>query len=91
VHLRGIVQTATLEEFPPNSERIEMVLKVQGVGPAQPRTIVVPFELLLRDPSLEPEAVAGRGFEADVNQAGDRRWVVSRIAFAGRVLRPSEG
>jgi hypothetical protein len=89
--LRGIVQSATLEENPPGSETIEMVLQVQGVGPGQPRRIVVPFSLLLADPGLEPETVAGHGFEAEVENAGGSRWVVRQIGFAARrVLRDEE-
>ncbi len=53
MRIRGIVRTATLEENPPGSDRIEMVLRVQGVGPGQPRTLVVPYELLLADPELD--------------------------------------
>jgi hypothetical protein len=90
MHLRGIVQSASLEENPPGSETIEMVLKVQGVGAGQPRTLVVPYAMLLEDDSLDPDTIAGRGFEADVEQANERRWVVSRIAFASRVLRRPE-
>jgi len=88
MQIHGIVQAATLEENPPGGEAIEMILRVQGVGPGQPRKIVVPFELLLLDPTLEPESVAGHGFEAKVDQAGPGRWEVAQIAFAGgRVLR----
>jgi hypothetical protein len=43
MHLRGIVQAADLEENPPGSDRIELVLRVQGVGPGQPRRIVIPY------------------------------------------------
>jgi hypothetical protein len=89
--LRGIVQSATLAENPPGSDTIELILKVQGVGPGQPRKIVVPFSVLIADPSLEPETVAGHGFEADVENDGESRWVVSQIAFASRrVLRDEE-
>jgi hypothetical protein len=90
MHLRGIVQTARLEENPPGSDRIEMIVKVQGVGPTQPRKVVIPFELLLQEEGLEPDTVAGRGFDAEVEQADDRRWMVTRIAFASRVLREPE-
>ena len=91
MHLRGIVQTATLAEDPPGSDIIEMVLRVQGVGPGQPRTLVVPYELLLQDESLEPESVAGHGFEAEVVEAAPGRWVVAAIAFAQRrVLRSQD-
>jgi hypothetical protein len=88
--IRGIVQTAGLAENPPGSDVIEMVLKVQGVGPGQPRTIVVPLDLLVADPTLDPESVAGHGFEAEVVEAEPKRWVVESITFAGRrVLRSS--
>ena len=78
MRIRGIVRTATLEENPPGSERIEMVLRVQGVGPNQPRTFVVPYELLLADPELDAESVPGKRFEAEVDEAEPGRWVVER-------------
>jgi hypothetical protein len=88
VRIRGIVQEATLQENPPGSDTIEMVLRVQGVGPGQPRTIIIPFELLLQDPTLEPESIAGHAFQAEVTEAEPRRWVASEIAFAARrILR----
>jgi hypothetical protein len=90
MHIRGIVQSATLEEPESGGEAIELVLRVQGVGPGQPRALIIPYDLLLQDESLDPDAIKGRGFEADAEQAGDKRWVVTRIAFASRVLRPSE-
>jgi hypothetical protein len=87
MRMKGIVQTATLEENPPGSDSIEMALKVQGVGAGQPRKIIIPFELLVEDPSLEPETIAGHAFEADVEQSGDR-WLVAQITFAQkRILR----
>ena len=88
MHIRGIVQSATLEEPRSGGESIEMALRVQGVGPGQPRRLIIPYDLLLQDESLDPDAIEGRGFEADVEQAGDQRWVVARIAFTARVLRP---
>lgn len=91
MRLRGIVQTATLQENPPGSEAIELVLRLQGVGPGQPRSVIVPFQLLLDDPSLDPEAAAGHGFEAEVEQAPDGRWIVASISLAQRrVLREPE-
>jgi hypothetical protein len=90
--IKGIVRTGTLEENPPGSDRIEMTLKVQGVGPGQPRTLVVPYEVLLGDATLSPDEVAGKGFEAEAEQAQGGRWVVTRIVVAsGRVLRGEEG
>jgi hypothetical protein len=88
MRIKGIVRTGTLEENPPGSDRIEMTLKVQAVGAGQPRTLVVPYELLLGDSSLDPEQIAGKGFEAEAEDSGGR-WIVSWIAVAtGRVLRP---
>jgi hypothetical protein len=88
MRIRGIVRTATLEENPPGSDRIELVLRVQGVGPGQPRTFVVPYELLLADPDLDPDAVQGKRFDAEVDEAEPGRWVVGEIAFAsGQFLR----
>jgi hypothetical protein len=88
MRLRGVVRTADLQENPAGSDRIEMTLKVQGVGPGQPRSVVIPFELLLENEALDPEGVSGRGFDAEVSQDEDGRWVVSVIAFASKVLRP---
>jgi hypothetical protein len=91
MRIRGIVRVATLEENPPGSDRIEMLLRAQGVRPDQPRLLVVPYELLLGDLALEPEQVQGKGFDAEVNEDPGGRWVVSEIAFArGRVLRAPE-
>jgi hypothetical protein len=91
MRIRGIVRTAVLEEDPPGSDRINMVLSVQGVQPGQPRSLVVPYEVLLADPTIEPEQVQGKGFEAEVSEGPSRRWLVAEIAFAaGRVLRASE-
>jgi hypothetical protein len=88
MRIKGIVRTGTLEENPPGSDRIEMTLKVQGVGAGQPRTLVVPYEVLVDDESLDPDHVAGKGFAADAEDEGGGRWVVSWIAVAtGRVLR----
>jgi hypothetical protein len=88
MRLHGIVRAATLTENPPGSDRIEMVLRVQGVRPGQPRVLVVPYELLLGDESLDPDQVLGKGFQADALEDGTGRWVVGAIAMAaGRVLR----
>lgn len=91
MRIRGIVRTATLEENPPGSDRIEMALRAQGVGPDQPRTFIVPYDLLLADPELDPDAVQGKRFEAEVDEAEPGRWVVREIAFAsGQFLRRAE-
>jgi len=88
VHLHGLIRDAELQEDPPGSDRIEMILRIQGVGPGQPRQIVIPWTLLLQDESLDPDNVAGRGFDADVEEDDGRRWVVQRIGLTARVLRP---
>jgi hypothetical protein len=88
VRIKGVIRIATLEENPPGSDQIEMVIRVQGVRPDQPRLLVVPYGLLLEDPTLDPEQVQGKGFEADAEPGLDARWVVTAIVFAaGRVLR----
>jgi hypothetical protein len=92
MRIRGIVRIACLEENPPASDRIELVLRVQGVKPDQPRLLVIPYEILLQDESLDPDLVQGKGFEAEVAIDESGRWLVSEISFAqGRVLRGPEG
>jgi hypothetical protein len=88
MRIRGIVQSATLQENPPGSDQIEMVLRVQGVGPGQPRILVVPYDLLLTDEGLDPDLVQGKGFQAEIGEDPTGRWVVTEAVFAaGRVLR----
>jgi hypothetical protein len=61
----------------------------QGVGPNKPREIIVPYELLLKDPALDPDQVQGHGFQATVEQDEAGRWIVTEIGFTvGRALRP---
>lgn len=88
MHMHGIVMSADLEEDPPGSGAIDMILRVQGVGAGQPRRIVIPYALLLRDEALDPESIQGHAFQAEVEEAAPKRWVVNEIAFANnRVLR----
>ena len=89
MQIRGVVRVAQLQEHPPGSDRIEMVLSVQGVGPSQPRRLVIPYEFLVREEGLEPESVVGRGFLAEVGQDAERRWVIHEWTLAPQsVLRP---
>jgi hypothetical protein len=90
MHLHGIVQSANLEEVPPESGNLEIILRVQGVGPGQPRKVIIPYALLLQDETLDPESIQGHAFEAEVDQDQGGRWVVSEIRFASRVLRMPE-
>jgi hypothetical protein len=92
MRLRGIIRNATLVEVEPAGDAIEMELEVQGVGPGQPRRLVIPYALLLHETDLDPDAMKGHGFEAEVESESPRRWVVRSIALAsGRVLRPEDG
>jgi len=88
--LHGFIMSAELAENPPGSERIELLLRIQGVGPGQPRRIIVPYAYLLADPSLDADDLTGRGFEAEVEPAGPSRWEVVRLGLAGRVLRSND-
>jgi len=85
-----LIRSAELQENPEGSDQVEMVLKVQGVGPGQPRQFVIPFALLVQDESLDPDNVVGRGFEAEIGQDDRQRWVADRIAFASKVLRSDD-
>jgi hypothetical protein len=86
VRIRGIIRGATLVEFPEGSDEIELSLELQGVGPGQPRWIVVPYKTLLEVPELEPETVLGHGFQAEVEQETAKRWVVRSLEVAGSVV-----
>lgn len=90
IRIRGIVQAAELVEVDPEAGLIEMVIKAQGVGPNQPRRLVVPHDLLLADLELDPESVQGKGFEALAQENADGRWIVSAIALAGRMLKAND-
>jgi hypothetical protein len=88
MRIRGIVQSAVLKENPAGSDQIEMIIWGQGVGPDKPRQVVVPYQLLLQDPSIDPDLIRGHGFEAEVLQEEGGRWIVQEIGFAaGNVLR----
>jgi len=89
MQLKGIVRVAELVENPPDSGQIELQLRLQGVGPGQPRLIVVPYSLLIEEESLDPDQILGCGFQAEVEDEGGR-WLVTSIQVAGRVLRPPE-
>ncbi len=89
--IHGIVRAADLAEYPPGSGSIDLILGVQGVGPGHPRTLVVPFDVLLLDPALDPETVLGRAFTAEVDRVEGKRGIVASISFAPRsVLRPED-
>jgi hypothetical protein len=80
--IRGIIQSAEYAEDPPDSGQIEMLIRVQGVGRDQPRRLVIPMELLLENQALEPDSVRGRSFEAEVEQAPNGKWIVTRLGIA---------
>jgi hypothetical protein len=88
--LRGIVRDAELVENPPGSDTIEMIVRAQGVGPSQPRKFILPFSLLLEDPTLEPESIRGRAFQAELEpgEGDDAPRAASFSIAEQRILRP---
>jgi hypothetical protein len=44
------------------------------------------MELLLEDPSLDPETIQGRAFDADAQQDAAGRWVITRLEVAVKDL-----
>ncbi|MGO9600422.1 MAG: hypothetical protein ACLP7Q_20745 [Isosphaeraceae bacterium] len=91
MQVHGIVQAVMLCENPPGSDRIELVIQAQGVAPNKPRQIVVPFEFLVQDTSLDPDGIQGHGFEAEIQQEETGRWIVVEISFAKRDVLRSGG
>lgn len=89
--LHGFVMSAELIEDPSGDDRVELILRLQGVGPGQPRRIIIPHHLLVADPTLDADDAVGRGFEAEVESTGPTRWVASRLSLGERVLRAREG
>ncbi len=88
MRIRGIIRSGELVESRHDSNQVELILQLQGVGPAQPRRVVVPQEVLVREDWLDPDQVAGHGIEAEVELDGDGRYVVVEIQLGGgRVLR----
>ena len=87
--LHGFVMSAELAENPPGSARIEMALRIQGVGPGQPRRIVIPYDVLLADPSIDGDDIVGQqASRPKSSNLGPSRWDVRRISPGGaRVLR----
>ena len=71
MQIRGIVQGRSSWRIPRQRPDRDDPLG-PGVGPNKPRSIVVPYELLLQDPSLDPDQVQGHGFEAEIEQDEQR-------------------
>ncbi len=90
MQIRGFIRAATLQEVEPGGDQVELSLSLQGVGRDQPRKVVVPFELLVADATIDPDDLAGRGFAADVEQDTTGRWIVAQLELAARVLRGPE-
>lgn len=91
MHMHGIVMRAELRDDPVDADRVELHLVVQGVGRGQPRRVVVPMQVLVANPEIDPDDITGHAFEAEVEEAAPGRWLVSAIGFASnRVLRPDE-
>ena len=88
MQMHGIVMTATLQEESSGSDQVELHLVVQGVGRGQPRRIVIPMQVLVANPEIDPDTIQGHAFQAEVEEVTTNRWIVSEIAFAqNRVLR----
>jgi hypothetical protein len=83
----GAIRAAELQTDPADMDQVEMILHVQGVAPGQPRRLVVPFALLMSDPSLDPDDATGRRFDAEAAEDALGRFVVNRITLGIKVLR----
>lgn len=89
MHMHGIVMTAELRDDPADADKVELHLVVQGVGRGQPRRVIIPMDVLVSQPEIDPDIIKGHAFQAEVDEAAPNRWIVSTIAFASdRVLRP---
>lgn len=87
--LHGIVMKAELVESPAGGDSVDLALVLQGVGPAQPRQVYIPFSMLLEDPTIDPDSLRGHGIEAEVSLDDSERWLVSSLRVKPkRVLRP---
>ena len=89
--LRGFIRSAELLQDPHDENRVHLTASVQGVGPGQPRRILIPFEILLTLDDLDPDTVGGRAFRAEVETVENGTGIVTAIEVGpGRVLRDPE-
>ena len=89
--LRGLIRSAELHQDPADENRVHLIAAVQGVGPGQPRKILIPFEILVAQEDLDPDTMAGRAFRAEVGAIENGLGIVLGIEVGpGRVLREPE-
>lgn len=90
--IKGFIQSADLLQDPASDDRVMMLARVQGVGPGQPRKIIIPFEILVAQDNLEPETMAGRAFQGSYDEVVEGTALITFIEVGpGRVLRRPEG
>ena len=82
MQIRGIVQRAELEENPPAAIGSRWSSGARESAPTSRGGSWCPYELLLQDPSLDPDQVRGHGFQAEIEQDDNGRWIVEEIGFA---------
>lgn len=86
--LKGFIQSAELVEDTSGPDRVMMIVRVQGVGPGQPRKILIPFEILIVQDDLEAETMGGRAFRAECSAVENALGMVTAIEVGpSRVLR----
>lgn len=86
--IKGFIQSAELVEDLNGPDRVMMLLKVQGVGPGQPRKLLIPFEILVAQDELDPDRLAGCAFRAAYENVSQATALIEAIEVgAGRVLR----
>jgi hypothetical protein len=86
--LKGFIQSAELVEDTSGADRVMMIVRVQGVGPGQPRKILIPFEILIVQDDLEAETMGGRAFRAECSGVENAMGMVTAIEVGpSRVLR----
>ncbi len=89
--IRGFIRSAELLQDPSSEDRVHLVAAVQGVGPGQPRKILIPFEILVAQDDLDPDLLAGRAFRAEIANVENGTGIVAAIKVGpGRILRDSE-
>ncbi|MFM7593907.1 MAG: hypothetical protein ACKO85_19135 [Isosphaeraceae bacterium] len=90
--IKGFIQSADLLQDPASEDRVMMIARVQGVGPGQPRKILIPFEILVAQEDLDPNTMAGRTFLGSYDQVIEGTALITYLEVGpGRVLRRPEG
>jgi len=89
--IRGFIRSAELLQDPASEDRVNLLAAVQGVGPGQPRKILIPFEILVAQDDLDPDQLAGRAFRAEILCVENGTGIIAAIEVGpGRILRESE-